>query len=121
MNLAYVTGAETVQYGELKPALVTGKGPTSYVQITATGGGDVVANPAAGDYVAYLDSCTTQSGNFVAQAIPTTAGQIRAGAPSPSASGWRIAWYNASGLTQVAAGTNLSAEIIQTLAIVTQL
>ena len=117
MNLTYVTGAETVQYGELKPTLLTGKGPTSYSQTT----GDLCSNPAAGDYIAWLDGVTTQSGNYELLAVPTTAGQIRAGALSPSASGWKFFWYNASGLTQVAAGTNLSAEIIQTLAIVTQL
>ena len=117
MNLTYVTGAETVGYGELKPTILTGKGPTSYSQTT----GDPCSNPAAGDYIAWLDGVTTQSGNYELLAVPTTAGQIRAGALSPSASGWKFAWYNVSGQTPVANGTNLSAEVVQVHALVTQL
>lgn len=116
MNLSYVQG-QSVEYGELKPVLLTGSGPTSYSQTT----GDICSNPAAGDYLAYLDGATTKSGNYTLVAVPTATGQFRAGAPSPSQSGWKYVWYNTSGFTQVSNGTNLSAEVIQVMALVTQL
>lgn len=87
MNTAYVQGQPT-GYGELKPCILTGAGPASY---SATGG-DPIANPAAGDYIEFPSDCTTQSGNYSLTAIPTSAGYLRAGAPSPSASGWRWLW-----------------------------
>ena len=116
MNLTYVGGQSPI-YGEMKPVLLTGKGPASYSQTT----GDPCSNPGAGDYLAYLDGATTQSGNYELLAVPTVAGQIRAGATSPAASGWKYFWYNTSGQTPVANGTNLSAEVIQVMGLVTQL
>jgi hypothetical protein len=116
MNLSYVQG-QSVEYGELKPVIMTGSGPVSYSQTT----GDLASNPAPGDYLAYLDGATTKSGNYTLVAVPTAVNQFRAGAPSPSQSGWRFIWYNTVGFTQVANATNLSAEVIQVMGLVTQL
>ncbi len=86
MNTSYVQG-QSVEYGEFKPALLTATGPSSY-SVT----GDVVYNPASGDYINFPMDCTTQSGNYTAKFVPTTAGVIRAGAPAPSQSGWTAFW-----------------------------
>lgn len=124
MNTSYV-GSQTTAYGEIRGAVLTGKGPTSYVQVTSAGGvtsgGDAINNPATGDYLVYADGCTTQSGNYTLIAIPTTANQLRAGAPSPSASGWKFRWLNTIGATEVGAGVNLSAEVVQFHADITQM
>jgi hypothetical protein len=89
LNTAYVQGQST-EYGEFKPALLTAIGPTSYA--TA---GDTVYNPASGDYINFPMNCTSQSGNYEVRFVPTTAGVIRAGAPSPSQSGWTAIWVYA--------------------------
>jgi hypothetical protein len=116
MNLAYVQG-QSVEYGELKPVLMTGSGPVSYSQTTA----DPVANPAAGDYISFLADCNTRSGLYTLKAVPTAVAQFRAGAPSPSASGWKYVWYVLATGAQVANAVNLSAEVVQTSGVVTQL
>ena len=93
MNTSYVQG-QTVEMGELKIACLSGSGPTSYSQTT----GDVVYNPGAGDYLATVSSCQTQSGNYFLTAYPTSSGSLRAGSPSPSQSGWKFKWrYSGSG------------------------
>src|SRR5277367_4646528 len=102
MNLSYV-GGQTVEFGEFKPTVVTGKGPTSYSQTTK----DPVSNPGAGDYIAYLDDAQTQSGLFSVAAFQITAGQIRAGAASPVQSGWKYIWISLATGLEVANGTNL--------------
>jgi hypothetical protein len=86
LNTSYVQG-QSVEYGEFKPALLTATGPSSYAVA-----GDVVYNPASGDYINFPFDCTTQSGNYEIRFVPTTAGVIRAGAPSPSQSGWTAFW-----------------------------
>jgi hypothetical protein len=116
MNVSYVQG-QSVEYGELKPCLLTGSGPTSYNQST----GDLVSNPAAGDYLAYLDGATTKSGTYTLVAVPAAVNQFRAGALSPTQSGWKYIWYTTAGFTLVANATNLSAEVIQVMGLVTQL
>lgn len=91
MNTSYVQG-QSVEYGEFKLALLTGKGPTSYSQATA----DNLANPAAGDFINFPMDCTTQSGTYHLSGQPIAAGQIRAGAASPSQSGWNWRWTYSS-------------------------
>lgn len=91
MDTSYVQG-QSVEYGEFKPALLTGNGPTSYSQTT----GDILNNPASSDYINFPMDCTTQSGSYHLSAQPTSAGQIRAGAPSPSQSGWAWHWFYSS-------------------------
>ena len=116
MNTSYVQ-TYPVEYGEFRTCCLTGSGPTSYSQTTA----DVIANPAANDYLAAVSACGTQSGTYFLVPVPTTAGVIRAGAPSASQSGWKFVWYTVSGMTQVSNGVNLSAEVVQFQALVTQL
>lgn len=87
MNTSYV-GGQMATYGELRPALLTGTGPASYAAAT----GDPISNPAPGDYIAVANECTTQSGNYSLSAMPTSAGQIRAGGPSATQSGWTWIW-----------------------------
>lgn len=108
MNAAYVQG-QSVEYGEFKPALLYGNGPASYTAAT----GDAIANPAAGDYINFPMDCLTQSGNYALSAFPIAAGQIRAGAPSPSQSGWAWIWQysgkqGVSSVVQNAAGTGMT-------------
>jgi hypothetical protein len=93
MNTAYVLPGQSAEYGEFKQALLTAIGPTSYSQAT----GDVVYNPASCDYINFPSNCVTQSGNYEVKFVPTTAGSPRAGAPSPSQSGWKAVWNYASG------------------------
>lgn len=80
MNTSYV-GGQLAEYGEIRTCVLTGKGPTSYVPVTSSGGvtagGDPINNPAAGDYLVWADGCTTQSGNYTLVSIPITAGQLR--------------------------------------------
>ena len=116
MNVSYVQG-QSVEYGELKVALLTGSGPASYSQTT----GDAIANPAAGDYINFPMTCTTKSGTYTLVGVPTAVNQFRAGAASPSASGWKWVWYTTSGMTQVNNAVNLSAEVVQFGAIISQL
>jgi hypothetical protein len=89
LNTSYVQG-QSVEYGEFKPALLTGNGPASY----SLAAGDVIYNPASGDYINFPSDCMTQSGLYCLSAFPVTAGQIRAGATSPSQSGWAWRWFN---------------------------
>lgn len=115
MNTSYVY--RSAQVGEFRPAVLTGKGPTSYSQTT----GDVVYNAGASEYISACYACTTQSGTYTLLPRPKTANQIRAGAPSPSQSGWIFHWYTTAGMTEVSNAVNLSAEIVQFGALVTQL
>jgi hypothetical protein len=102
LNTSYV-GGQSAQFGEFKPALLTATGPSSY-----PAAGDVVYNPASGDYINFPMDCNTQSGNYRVRFVPTTAGVIRAGAPSPSQSGWTAFWdYRGIGDTPTV-GTPLS-------------
>jgi hypothetical protein len=103
MDTSYV-GGQSVGYGEFKPAILSGNGPLAY---PATG--DIINNPATGDYISFPMDCTTLSGLYQLSARPASAGalaaDIRAGAPSPSQSGWTWVWRFASGLP---AGTSFA-------------
>ena len=102
MNTSYV-GGQSAQFGEFKPALLTATGPSSL-----PAAGDVVYNPASGDYIDFASGCTTQSGNYHVDFVPTTAGVIRAGAPSPSQSGWTAMWSYVGAANQPIAGIPLT-------------
>ena len=104
MNTAYVQGQTAQHGGELKPALLTATGPSSYALA-----GDTVYNPGACDYINFPMDCTTQSGNYFVRFVPTTAGVIRAGAPSSSQSGWTAHWiYSGAGGTTGVDGVYIS-------------
>lgn len=86
MNTSYVQGQGS-QVGQLKVAVLTATGPSSY-----SSAGDPVYNPGSSDYIEFPMECTTQSGNYSVIFVPTSAGYLRAGAPSPSQSGWTAFW-----------------------------
>ncbi len=87
MNTAYVY--QSAQVGEFRPSVLWAAGPASYVQT-----GDIVYNPGANEYIASIGGAVTQSGNYTVSFVPTSVGygQVRAGAPSPSQSGWTAIW-----------------------------
>lgn len=127
MQTTYVGGGQTVQFGELKAAVLLGTaGPSSYSQTTR----DPVTAPAQGDYIAFPMSAVTVSKNYLVQFIPTSVGQLRAGAlnipGAPTVAGWTAQWINNTTTAgtvgnEVTAGVNLSAEQVQFGALVTQL
>ena len=88
MNVAYVY--PSAQLGEFRLALLCAAGPTSYSSLL----GDPVSNPGSNEYLSFPNNCTTLSGNFSVKFIPLSVGlgQIRAGAPAPSQSGWTAIW-----------------------------
>jgi hypothetical protein len=118
MQTQYVPLGQTVQFGELRPALLLGTGgPSSYSQTTR----DPVSNPAAGDYIAVPFFAVTLSLTYEVQFYPLAVNDVTAGAPSASQSGWVAQWFvNATG-AEAANGTNLSAEKLQFGAFITQL
>jgi hypothetical protein len=79
----------SAQVGEFRTALLYANGPTSYGST-----GDVVYNPGANEYINFPSDCTSASGNFRVRFQPTSTGLniVRAGAPSPSQSGWTAIW-----------------------------
>ena len=87
MNTSYVQGQTAQTSGEIKVNMLTATGPASYATT-----GDPVYNPGSCDYIEFPMDCTTQSGNYSVRFVPTTAGTLRAGAPSPSQSGWTAYW-----------------------------
>lgn len=108
MDTSYVNG-QPVGFGEFKPAVLVGNGPTSYSLAT----GDPIMNPGAGDYINAVSPCTTQSGAYNLIAIPVTAKQIRAGAPSASQSGFVWRWFTSglgavTSVTQNVAGSGMT-------------
>lgn len=115
MNTNYVY--PSAQVGELRQALLYASGPASY-----SAAGDPVYNPGANEYINFPSACRTVSGTYDVRFAPVAAGHniVRAGAPSPSQSGWVARWYTTASV-EVAAGTNLSAELIQFGAIVSSL
>lgn len=110
MNVSYVY--QSAQVGEFRPALLYATGPASYSQAT----GDPVSNPGANEYITFPNDCTTKSGNYSVKFRPLATGigpgDIRAGAPSPSQSGWVAIWeYSGSqGVTSITAtgGTGMT-------------
>lgn len=112
MNTNYVY--PSAQVGEFRQALLYASGPSSYSRTT----GDPVYNPGANEYINFPSSATTVSGNYDVTFNPAAGGTniIRAGAPSPSQSGWTARWFfnnigGASGVASVAqnaAGTGMT-------------
>ena len=122
MQTAYVQGGQTVEFGEVKLAVLLGTaGPTSYSQTTR----DPVANPGQGDYIAFPITAETLSKTYRVEFYPTSVGQLRAGGTNiPGAvavSGWTARWFVAATGAEVAAAVNLSAEQLQFGAFITQL
>lgn len=118
MNTSYVY--QSAQVGEFRNAVLTGSGPKSYSRTT----GDVVYNPGANEYINACPVAVDQTGAYVLLPRPTTAGNIRAGAPSPSQSGWTFHWYtvSTSGIAaEVTDATDLSAKVVQFGALISQL
>ena len=104
MNTGYVYSGGSGQVGELKPALLWGKGPTSYSPTTY----DPVTNPGTGDYIAFPSSTMTQSGNYFVSFLPNTVPNIRAGAKSVGMSGWSAIWEYAGPNNQPTVGIPLT-------------
>lgn len=82
----------------------TGKGPTSYVQVTATAGGDPITNPSFQNYLDILFPAMTVSGTYIVYPMPVAVG---------ARATWRLKWVTASTGAEVGAATNLSAESVQ--------
>lgn len=107
MNTAYVY--QGAQVGEFRNSLLWAAGPASYLAA-----GDPVYNPGANEYINFPASCLSLSGNYEVKFFPSAVGQgvIRAGAPSPSQSGWTAIWtYSGRGgviVVQNAAGTGMT-------------
>ena len=122
MRTKYIPDGQTVQIGDLKPAILLGtNGPSSYSQVTR----DPVQPPSQGDYIAFPMTAETLSTTYRVEFYPSAVGQIRAGAlnlpglqPTP---GWTARWFVAATGAEVAAATNLSAESVQFGALMTQL
>lgn len=109
MNTAYVY--QGAQVGEFRNSLLWAAGPASYSQAN----GDPVYNPGANEYINFPCDCTTLSGNYCVKFVPSAvgAGIIRAGAPSPSKSGWTALWFYSgrqgiATLVQNAAGSGMT-------------
>lgn len=104
MNAKYVY--QSAQVGEFRLALLSGVGPSSYAAA-----GDPVSNPGTAEYINSPNDAVTLSGTYNVSFFPRAIG-IRAGAPSPSQSGW-IALWTYSGkqgvvVTQNAAGIGMT-------------
>ena len=89
MNTAYVY--QSAQVGEFRNCMLWAAGPASYSQTT----GDPVYNPGSAEYINFPSDCSTLSGTYRVRFFPAAVGfgLIRAGAPSPSQSGWTARWY----------------------------
>lgn len=108
MNANFVKGTQGFTPGEQGLAVLYGIGPTSY-----STAGDVISNPGAGYYIQFPMQCTTKSGTYTLRAVPVATNEVRAGATSPSASGWAWHWYVISTGAEVAGAVDLSAESVQ--------
>lgn len=87
MNTNYVY--PSAQVGEFRNAMLYASGPSSYALA-----GDPVYNPGSSEYINFPMDCRSASGNYEVRFVPTATGlnQIRAGAASPSQSGWTAHW-----------------------------
>ena len=87
MNTNYVY--PSAQVGEFRQALLYASGPATYAAA-----GDPVYNPGANEYINVPTSTRTLSGNYNVDFQPAAVGYniVRAGAPSPSQSGWTARW-----------------------------
>ena len=88
MNTNYVY--PSAQVGEFRQAILWANGPALYSQAA----GDPVYNPGANEYINFPMEATTLSGNYELLFYPAAVGNniVRAGAPSPSQSGWTALW-----------------------------
>jgi hypothetical protein len=99
----------SAQVGEFRLALLYAKGPASLAAA-----GDPVYNPGANEYVNFPFNCLTLSGNYEVKFAPAAVGYniVRAGAPSPSQSGWTALWLYSGRqgviVTQDAAGSGMT-------------
>ena len=122
MQTSYVGGGQTVQFGDLKLAVLLGTGgPTSYSQTTR----DPVSPPGTGDYIAFPMSATTLSKLYRVDFYPSAVGSLRAGGSNlpglAAVPGWTALWSVVATGLEVAAATNLSAEQLQFGTLITQL
>jgi hypothetical protein len=122
MITQYVQGGQTVEFGEIKLAVLLGTGgPSSYSQTTR----DPVQNPGQGDYIAFPMTAETLSKTYRVEFYPTATGQLRAGGlnlpGATSTAGWTARWFVCSTGAEVGNAVNLSAEQLQFGAMITQL
>lgn len=107
MNTNYVY--PSAQVGEFRLALLYASGPSS-----VAAAGDPVYNPGANEYINFPMEALTKSGNYQVKFVPTDVGSniVRAGAPSPSQSGWTALWLYSGRqgviVAQNAAGTGMT-------------
>lgn len=107
MNTNYVY--PSAQVGEFRLAMLYAIGPAS-----VAAAGDPVYNPGANEYINFPMSVLTQSGNYQVKFFPSAVGNniVRAGAPSPSQSGWTALWLYSGRqgviVTQNATGTGMT-------------
>lgn len=81
-----------------------GSGPSSYVQVTSTGGGDTILFPDF-VYIDQVDVCMDTTGTYLLVPVPTVVGSTRVG--------WRWRWFTAAGMSEVTANTPLSSYNVQ--------
>lgn len=81
-----------------------GTGPASYVQVTATGGGDPIIIPRYQNYIDILFPALTVSRTYLVIPVPVLVG---------ARGTWRLKWTTQSTGAEVSASTNLSAESVQ--------
>lgn len=81
-----------------------GIGPASYVQVTATGGGDPLVLPGFGNYIDFAAPALTISRTYLVIPVPVLVG---------ARATWRLKWTTQSSGTEVSAAVNLSAESVQ--------
>lgn len=107
MNTNYVY--PSAQVGEFRQALLYANGPASYASA-----GDPVNNPGANEYINFPFQSLTLSGDYSVEFFPANVGLniVRAGAPSPSQSGWTALWQYSGKqgvkVVQNAAGTGMT-------------
>jgi hypothetical protein len=114
-------------FGSSRASVFPHQGPASYVQLIegvapalATGGDTVDAESEGGfRWFDFLTGGLTDSGVYFVVAVPTTvsgviASPTRLAQPSLT---YRLKWYDASTMAEVAAETDLDAEIVRLFAI----
>ena len=81
-----------------------GVGPKSYVQVTATGGGDPIVVPTFQGYIDAIFPALSISRTYIVYPVPVAVG--------PRAT-WRLKWCTQSSGTEVTAAVDLSGESVQ--------
>lgn len=121
MQTQYVQLGQTVQFGDLKPAVLLGNGPTAYSNTKF----DPVSSPAQGDYIAFPMTAITLSGTYSVEFQPSAVGQLRAGALNSPGTiqvpGWTARWFVAATGAEVGNGVALGSEKLQFGAFITQI